>query len=1737
MAQTLAVTGVVRPHQAGASVASYGIHVALEGETAVGGQVLQHPVHGSARLLEDGSFDLRIETDGEPVGPAVLSVSAPAGVEVLRRELSLEQLSRPLRLRVRTVDPVPVKPSPDPTLGARVRITGQVIDRSGRTVPTGLPVVIAGVQPDGVEEAVGTPLVVTRTGSAGRFGADWVSTVLASAAGTVAGVAEQPVPLDPDGRLPRSILLVVDVDGLPGSDRGADDCGCDAPVPARAPDQADLTADPEGFSQDLGGGCVELTMPNRVLEEFAYFQAVRTSEPRVAGLTLGARRTVPPELLTDLLGVSIAAQALGLTRATAVAVPTTTLSLDVAGARSLVRSDRPPAVADIARASWLSEVSFTKELIDAGLRTVTERAVLDADSPIDWDDTPTVYLALDLAFGHLLQYREVWRADGYSLGDLLYSLPLAPGQRRQVAVVDWDRRTSSAREERLEFEEHLDALLSRDRDIQELVGSDLHEQIAAGSRNTTWGVAGGLGAGFIGSGFGIFAGVAGGASGSSSSSWQDAARTFSADSMQQLRDRVSQRSSALRSQRSSVVQSVSQGETARAETESVGNYNRCHALTIEYFEVLRHFQVTHELADARECVFVPFPLTPFDRAKALRSREVLSRFLRRPALGGGFAAIERIADSWVGWDFPVSRYSEEPPVSIEGELRVSFLLPRPRDDADGAFQVDMWAPLAPFLPVDPLELFTARLNELTARERDREFRIHVAPGIAERVVQGLRLAFVGPDGGETEVPVDATLVSRYAESTPLYVTLNQTGAVPAVPRDDIAHVKIWYDGPPLPPDARVIVHAGRLRYRTEHLIAMLFDESRILDDLGVNDAVVLATPLSQRELRNPRQEDIELADQLVAHLNDRLEFFHQAIWVSLDAQRRFMLLDAIEVPGLGGRSVASLCSNQLVGVVGNSLVLPVAPGLRLDPTLTGPDAEREPVGLAHAYAAPPSPPLRVSVPTRGVYAEAVAGSCNSCETIDDTRFWRWTTDGQLAPPPIEPVSTATRAAEEPDLTPTPLPASLVQIQNAPAVPDAVGLGAAFQLLSQPELFRDVTGLEGTQRNAAAAFQASLSAASALGDEAAKLASQQELGRNAERMVDRIDQARTDGLLTQAQAESLTRSALQGLLGEPRPDAQNPATDPVVDAVIDQAAQGAKSDITVSSPSETVALSFDDDRPVVGGAQVASAPLELVEQIRQAVLLEMPETGSMTPFVFDTYDPLSTLVGPRLAAAEAAGLLTRDPVVATKFTLQRRLRIVHPAGLLTPRKVAGSGRLPVVAIVHGQHRAAGPTGTPHPNLDGYAGLQAELARHGIISVSVDTNAGNIFNSLIEMRAEMVLGALDALRAMDANPASRLHQRLDFDRVALVGHSRGGDAVVRAARMNASRPAAMKYGMRAVCSLAPTDFAFGLPPGPTELTSTDTAFYAVVYGALDGDVAGQGGARAFGGTGFRHYDRARCEKAMAFLDGCGHNRFNSVWAADGDESGIPPADRGPGGRLLSAADHAQLLDEYVGGLCRWRLLGDTGPRALYDGTGTNSLKAGASLQWSFGAQVVPLDDMENPTKARTLTAAFIDPFPDVLVDASKPTETLAPDTNHVTTVLVLEPPQVSGEAYVITMPPGHSDWTQFSAFTVGVSGHFDLTDEASIAAGPLPEFSVVLTDTTGATVAVASTTFATAQVPRRPVFHQHASGENCTVLRLETMTLPISMIPVVDPSRIALVGLMATPGMQRHVFLDSLQLVRF
>jgi hypothetical protein len=976
--------------------------------------------------------------------------------------------------------------------------------------------------------------------------------------------------------------------------------------------------------------------------------------------------------------------------------------------------------------------------------------------------------------------------------------------------------------------------------------------------------------------------------------------------------------------------------------------------------------------------------------------------------------------------------------------------------------------------------------------------------------------------------------------------LQPAGDLPEVPREDVAYFKIEYTGTALPPEAQVIVHNGRLRYRTDHLTALLFDDPRILDDLRGGDPVLIATPTSRRELRNPREEDREIADRLVAHLNDHLEFYHQALWHSLDPQGRYMLLDAIEVPGQQGRSVASLCTNELLGIVGNSLVLPVAPGQRLNPAVTATDEKGNPVDIRNAYATPPSPPLRISVPTRGVYAEAVAGECSACEAIDDTRYWRWSTEGLLAPPEIQPVDTGTRATPPPDLTPTPLPAPLVSIQTAPEAPDPFGLASAFGLLAKPDLFRDITGLEGTQKNAGDAFEAALSAASAIGGEAAKLARQQELSKDSARMLDRIQKAMNDGLLTPEAAKRLTESVLGGLAGRDEPSAEAPGQDGTVAKAVDQLAQAESGSLKVETPSETVELSFDDAVPAVGGGSIpesfdAPAPHDSTDvpvQVEASFEGQPPHgknnlADDITPFVISERALLEALVG----TAEL-GKLQQNKIIlpgagTASYRLRRLLQIVYPAESAASKKVAGTDPLPIVVLQHGMHPWLGKGGVVE-SYKGYRYLQDELASLGIVSVSVDANAVNAFDSaLIAMRADFVVSALDTLMALSLDPSSMFHGRLDFSRVGLFGHSRGGDAVVKAAQKIAARLPKPLYTVKFVCALATTDLSGQAKPDQRlVLKRKDCPFFSVLYGTQDGDVSGTGGAKSLGGTGFRHYDRAETYKSMVFLDGCTHNRFNREWIKDtGDEDGVDT------NIVESQQTHEELLKEYVGALARWHLLGDSSGRNLFDGQQMNRRGVGVSVQWSFDLAdnaIDPIDDMEDPLKPRQLHSASIDPFADTLING----QTLELETNHQTSVLTLQPATGGASpALILDLPASQRDWKPFRLLILRVTAHFDLSSPTSISQGKLPAFTVVLRD--GSANAVTLDPFPTVGSINFPSFHEGLINlPKIKSAKKEAVTTPIETVKahglaVGDDVLIKMDGTGSSPLNGRHkvVFVEG------
>ncbi|KUH83210.1 MULTISPECIES: alpha/beta hydrolase [unclassified Mycobacterium] len=1777
--------------------------------------VVPVPVSRSASTDTDGVFAVELAPANEIQGPVAVTALAPDGSTAGQITVETDALEREVTLDIGELEPFVLTPTDDPTLGRPVRLTGRAMGPAGQKTPVGLPVVIWGIGPD--QGADAHPLVVTQTQKDGYFSGSWPPAALTTAFGTVAGGPRIPIPLDPQMRLPRRVILVTPLD-VSTSDE--DPCSCHA-SPPRAPDAVDLVSNSATFSTDLGGGrCVNLNTPNRVLEEFSYFKVVRTTQPEVKGVTPTRPPILPPRIVSELVDL-VAEPAVDPTVGReAPDRPVPELALEAAVAKRTLGYPENVTSRALANVGLSTEFRQVADVVRAIACPAPGRDA-NLGVAIDWDDSSLPWQATTVAHGHLLHFKQTWRADGYSMGDLLYSLPLAPCQKKEIAVIDWERQETATRQELLEEEEALTSLLSRDRDVAEIVGSSLEEGQRAGSSTTVWGASGGGGLGFIGSGFGIFAGAAGGGGGASSTAWSDSSRSLSANSLQQIRDQTMQAASAIRDQRATVVQAFGQGESMNVETEVVANHNHCHAITVEYFEVLRHFQLSHELADVQECLFIPLLMTYFDEEKALRWREMLDGQLLDPSLGDGFDCAQRVRNNWLNSDTPQNRYSEEAPEQLEGELRISFILPRPRDNEEAKFVPGNWGPYQPYLWSSAVEWWVAKLERLAIAERDRVFREEAAPRIAENMIQNLRFGYVTTSGGEIEISLDATLVSRYSEGAPLYVSLRPAGGLPSIPREEIARFKIWFDGD-LPPDARIMVESGAIRYHTPHLRHFLFQAPRLLNDLVDNDAVVVATPLSREELRSPREEDRQRSRELIAHLNKHLEFFHQIIFRSFHPNHRYMLLDGFEVPDGSGRSLASVVENRLIGIVGNSLVMPVARGHHLDPIFNQ-DVERPIDLLAHYAPTEPVPAMRVSVPTRGVYAEAIMGDCNACEKKDDTRFWRW----QEAPcpdepTPIQPVSTASRATEAPDVTPTGFPEPVINIQNAPAVPDPTGLSQALGILGRADLFQDITGLEGNQKNALAALQGTMNTAKFFGGKAADFAMQQETSKSIDRTLDNIERARAADLITDEQARAITRSALESMIGQSRPASQAPQDSPAIQKAIDAASQGSKGEITVTTPGESVQASFEDAEPdvaeegVTGGAFVpqfdnfsswASIGLSTGGQVNPVsgspghTKFEEPAATTARTFLDNL---LTTKTQPGMVGQTPAVIVTQmlwgrsvldhgqfakvDPSDPTKFQIRIAGRICYPANPKKPNRVAGTTRVPVVAILHGwapqdlafdnwseldRKQEQQPNGSlkvtirgrattisqPKPSYHGFEYLQKELAKHGIASISVDNTMLDLVNNFLNARAISFLTTLDEWKKeVDGNAKNPCHGMLDFDNVGFLGHSRGGDAVVTAVKMNKARTSSTsgprRFGVSAVCSLAPSDFTGSATDDAVTLVNNDMPVspllltYLVVYGSLDGDILGDslgalGPHGTLAGTGFRLYDRALCRKMMVFAKGACHNRFNTNWGTEPRVITTDPA-------LLNDAKHQTLANFYIAGFFRNRLGGESALHRRFTRDQKPPAGITVALQYSFGQKKV-LDSFEGPQNelgvARNMAIGTVTPLKDLAV---KPAGAPAPIPQgrhipHVTGVAHADVTLATTSSRWFTDPlpdpmGANSDWSAFTFLQFRFGQWYDVTTETI--SGKPAHLRVTLEDFDNNSAVVNESEFFPAEAPGKPFVHKHrelnSPDKLSTLLRMDTVRIPLALFKKrgAKLNKVRAVHFDVDKTDNTHVYIDSLELDR-
>ncbi|MGW2894368.1 hypothetical protein ACWDAO_06910 [Streptomyces sp. NPDC001212] len=325
----------------------------------------------------------------------------------------------------------------------------------------------------------------------------------------------------------------------------------------------------------------------------------------------------------------------------------------------------------------------------------------------------------------------------------------------------------------------------------------------------------------------------------------------------------------------------------------------------------------------------------------------------------------------------------------------------------------------------------------------------------------------------------------------------------------------------------------------------------------------------------------------------------------------------------------------------------------------------------------------------------------------------------------------------------------------------------------------------------------------------------------------------------------------------------------------------------------------------------------------------------------------------------------DPVKLPGFAqpVEMRAVVIAPVGL--------TGKRPLALFLHGRHFTCYKPGgseydvsadwpcaagmRPVPSYKGYLKDQKLLASQGYVTVSISANGinaqdWNAEDGGAQARSSLVRQHLAKWAGWAAHPGTAPAAvpgaaEADLSRVLLVGHSRGGDGVNRAAMdsLYPSHPAQdgyrgpVQWKIRGTVHIGPT--ITGQNP-VADVPST------TILPGCDGDVSDLQGEVYVDGT--RRISQGTALHSAVYMVGANHNFFNTEWTPgkseapstddfwDDAEQRDPVCSMGARTRLTADQQH-QAGATYIAAAARLFVAGDDRVRPLLDGSGRRAPSA--------------------------------------------------------------------------------------------------------------------------------------------------------------------------------------------------------
>jgi hypothetical protein len=764
---------------------------------------------------------------------------------------------------------------------------------------------------------------------------------------------------------------------------------------------------------------------------------------------------------------------------------------------------------------------------------------LQVDGTFTADETRP--MAGTLGLGYTLWLAQRWTFQGLALGNLVYSLPLAPGEQQQVAIFERTDTAAVFESESFSEEQELQESALADTSTNATFNSAFNEAINGSSAfqtdssSSSWG--------------GSLILVSGGGGSSSSSGTSQSSlqgqRDTTQSAAQTTHSAAENQAAARRTAARTGMRVATASESEQVTTTTITNHNHTRALTMQYWEVQRIYNVSTTIEGLTMTVLVPLQVVRFmpggqpqtlidpnqlgsrtsllDRYCAIvKHGDVLQQALPRKYQKGLNMLLEFAADPSATVDASSASAQDVINFSVSGSFLYCETVTITVVTSRGTRLGPAYLTSAAVKPPD--DTFTTQDELVQWLTAERQFGSSTLTGAVALPPSVSRSDVVGFEIRRSFNQVSYTLASPTMQMLDFLET--QLG-----PSANWINQALEYNlSNNGLPRSTVTISPANLESQIGGPTMQSFS-AQVTDGGGVNEqytpSINFGAQLPQQPYPVPaahvppvlKYQQILEIEKMASHVVRRTLFYSKAIWASMSAEERAVMLEAytIGVPSGGLQDASQMVpllncvENRVLGYFGNSMMLPfIIPDSLVNPSGTSASsADGNAVGagdglgdgvdpsqiqealLAFQMDGFASPQSTIALPTRGVLGEAVLGNSPSAEKIDLTRFWNWQDSPSDTAPSIQPVALPTTSPSiAAGLTApnslTQLPSLINNVLTAPTPDNSLLTALGADAASQKDFSTDLTGatqlaslLTNSQNNANAARQDALATTKSL----------------------------------------------------------------------------------------------------------------------------------------------------------------------------------------------------------------------------------------------------------------------------------------------------------------------------------------------------------------------------------------------------------------------------------------------------------------------------------------------------------------------------------------------------------------------------------------------------------------------------------------------------------------------------------